>query len=171
MTLDRWLARSLFAFPAVFVFGALLFFLLHVRSYTDLRMGVGLVRVSSWVPYVTGAVVIAIAARALFVRFNAAAAIVEVLALGLFCLSLHTVEFDSLTVKLTEHWAGECLSSYELTALNDEGYCYDSRWFSIGFRKNGTAQEYVFFRGVWPSRFTDADVLRVAGIQPCRRPA
>jgi hypothetical protein len=158
-----------FALPAVFVCGALLLFLLHVRGYTDLRMGIGLVRVSSWVSYVTGAVVVAIAARASFVRFNATAAIVEVLALVLFCLSLHTVEFDSLTVNLTEYWVGVCISSYELTGLNDEGYCYDSRWFSIGFRRIGTAQEHVYFRGVWLSSFMDADnVLRAAGVQPCR---
>lgn len=171
MKLDRWPARAAFALPAVFVCVALLLFLLHVRSYTDLRMEIGLIRVSPWVPYISGAIVVAIAAHASFVGFNATATFVEALALGLFCLSLHTVEFDPLTVNLTEHWAGVRLSSYELAGLNDQGYCYDSRRFSIGFRRIGAAQKHVYFRGVWPSSFIDADVLRTAAIQLCRPPA
>jgi hypothetical protein len=160
-----------FVVVTVFVCGATLLFLMHIYAYTQLRMGVGLIRVSPWATYVTGVAAIGIAALVAFVRPNMPAAAAGLLALALFCLSLRTVEFDSLTVVVAEHWAGVRLSSDELSGLNDQGYCYDPGGFVIRFRRIGTADEHSYFRGVWPSRFADADILRSADVKQCRHGA
>jgi len=77
------------------------------------------------------------------------------------------VEFDTLTAEIAEHWADVRLSSEQLTGLNDHDYCYAASWFVIRFR--GVPDEHSYFRGIWPSRFADADLLRAAPVKECRR--
>jgi hypothetical protein len=147
---------------------ALALFVWHLRLHSVMRMSsFGLIQVGSWVPYLTGMAVIVVATFAAYVRITPIVVVLLVVLTSLFLMSLRTVEFDALAGVIEEHWAGVAVSSAELVGLDDQGYCYDPRALTIQFQRKGTSQQFSYFRGIWPSRYSDDDVLAGTGVRRC----
>jgi hypothetical protein len=77
------------------------------------------------------------------------------------------VEFDPLTVAISEHWAGFTVSSGPLAALNEQGYCYAAKSLTLRFTVIGTAERLSYFRGIWPSQFSEPGLMPNVGVSRC----
>lgn len=144
-------------------FMAVLSLAIHsVHIFAPMPSTTEVLHVRFWVPFalaaaaVTG-LIICLLRRGLFRIVGIS---VFILASVFYPLSLRSVEYIPGDAHVTETWLGIPVSAPILLAPDDGDYCAaQTSWF-LELRSTRSAVKFRFFRGVWPSYFSEFDVRR-----------
>lgn len=130
------------------------------------------IRVSPWISYSCG---ILIALILFFVdaqKFwskvarNSALLICFVM----FVSSVHFFVLNASNGEVREYWSGVRIAEANLVGINDEAYCYTTTAFMFQLNGKRNGQKASYFRGVWPSNISDADLKNeLIEFEPCSK--